>query len=165
MRRVDSAVARGYLRKLNQLLGLRVERRGVNERCADAYGAVFHCLSYELSHLVEFGGCRSPVLVPEHILAHLRGSNIGGQVDRRMAAFQAGEVFAERMPVCRKIEMFKDRIDLLKDVIIQRSGRPALTCHLGCNRLKDLRFGARVDKQIQLRLAKHIDETWGYNHA
>ena len=64
-----------------------------------------------------------------------------------------------------RLKCFRTGSSLFQYVIIQWGRRPAFAGNFGGDALKDFRFGARVNQQIQFGLAEHIDETGSYDHA
>src|ERR1041384_725486 len=54
--------------------------------------------------------------------------------------------------------MRQEVFQLFDDIIVERRDRSAFAGDLGSDALKDLRFGARIDQQALLRLAKHVYE-------
>ncbi len=103
VRNVFALILRGDLAELDQLLGLRVKRRRINQRRADPERARFHFLADKLAHLLELFRSRLFVFEADDEIAD------GGRADERSdvagnaALLEETQIFRERVPLDARI--------------------------------------------------------------
>ena len=64
---VHPVVLGGNFRERDQLVGLRKEGRGINQRRSDTERALLHCLANELAHFVELLRSRRTVFIADEV--------------------------------------------------------------------------------------------------
>ncbi len=165
VRGIDAAGCGSLLRQSNQFFGPGVRRGRVFERSGDADGAVAHGLAHEFLHLLELRGSGLNVVGAENHGAHLRGADVGSDVDASMLFFKTREVLAESAPVGSDAVVVEGFVPVANERIVQRRCGAAFAGDLGGDALKDFRWQARIDENSELGLAEHVDESGSDNHA
>ena len=99
MRGVESAVFCGGLCEDDELIGLGVNVRRVDEGAGEAESAVLHGLLDEGFHLIELGGRRSAIVVANDSFANLCGADIGADVERCALLLEAAEIAVKSGPI------------------------------------------------------------------
>ena len=115
VRVIDTAVLRGDLRQFDDLLGLRVVRRDVEEPGRKPERAVLHRLAHEVPHLVEFLRRRRAVLHSEHLPAGPGVAREEADVGRNLEVF---DVVAQRVRLVAAVQRRKDGRDPLADEVL-----------------------------------------------
>ena len=108
------------------------------QRCGDADSAVMHGVAHKGLHLLELRGRGLDFVVSEDHAPHLRGADIGPQIDAHALLFQASKVLPQRAPVGRELQVVVRELVGLDDGVVERRGRAAFSGELGGDALKDL---------------------------
>ena len=163
VRNIDAAVlARGF-GQFDQLVGRGKPARHVLQRGADPECAVRHRRFDELLHLDDLRRRRVTLAVADHIGAQATGADKAADVDRRAVLLKARKILLERPEVEHHLEAVVLRLDRGGQAIVDRCDRRALAGDFGRDALRDLAGGAVVDKDVEFRLAQHVDEA-GRHH-
>ena len=142
----------------DQLFGLGVEGRRVDERRPDAERAFFHRLANERLHARQLGGVRRAVFVAQLVHADSRRADERCDVGGDAALRDVVQVFVERRPGDVELD-----VPLLLAVQslhlgIERAHRLALAEDLERHPLLDVAERAAVLDQRFVRPAQHVDE-------
>ena len=148
VRRVEAASRAGRPRQRDQLVGLRVRVRRVDQAGGHAVRALLHRVGDEPRHPLELLRFRRALVVAHHELADLAEADVRQQVDRRLAALDRREVAGEVAPAP------------LGGRLLRRD-RSALADHLGGHALADLALGVAVGQQREVGVRVRIDEPGG----
>ena len=105
------------------------------------------------------------IVIAQHHAADLSGADVAGQIDAHALLFQTGEVLLKGAPVGRDVILIVAPAVELDDRIIQRRDGAAFARDLGRDALVNLRGQARIHQDRQFRLAQHVDEAGGDDHA
>ena len=144
--------------QLDQLLGLRVERRRINERCADAERARLHFLAHELAHLLELLRRRRLVFEADDVLANRGRADERSHVAGNAARFEITQIFRQRVPFDVVVDVFLLPQHELAHTVVHRSHRFAFAHDLGRDALANLALRTPVLNQRLVRPRKHVDE-------
>jgi hypothetical protein len=155
---VNTAERSRYFAKSDQLLGFGVVARRVDQCSRDAESAVFHGLFDEGSHLVEFGGCWSPVIVANHRLTDLGGSYKGAQVERGALLFETLEISIQGRPIDCQVIVIEERLQRSDGFFILWRDGIAFAGYFRSDALRQLAESPVVDEERHLGLAQHINE-------
>ena len=98
VRDVAAAELAGGLAERDELVRLRVRRRRVDQRAADAERALAHGLAHHVLHLLQLFGRRRDIVIADHVLAHRGGADERSDVRRNALLDQEVEILAERLP-------------------------------------------------------------------
>ena len=99
VRDVFALIFRGDLAELDQLLGLRIKRRRINQRRADPERARFHFLADELAHFIELLRRRLFVLKADDVFANRGRADERSDVAGNAALLQIAQIFRQRVPL------------------------------------------------------------------
>ncbi len=155
----------GDLAQLDQLLGGRVERRGVDERRADAERARLHFLPHERPHAFELVGRRLPIVEPDDVLANRRGADKRRDVLRHAAPLQLLEVLAQGRPGDGVLEIALRPDAPLLHLFSEGPHRVSLAHDLRRHALPDLSLRASVREERLGGPRQHVDEAGGDGQA
>ena len=147
VRDIFALIFRRHFAQLDQLIGFRIKRRRINQRCADAKRACFHFLTNEFAHLIELLRCRRFVFEPDHVLANRRRSDERGDVARDTARFEVAQIFRERVPFDLVMDVFLLAQHVLANPIVHRAHRFAFAHDLGRHALTNLALRTPVFDQ------------------
>ena len=99
VRDVFALIFRGDFAELDQLLGLGVKRRRINQRRADPERARFHFLADQLAHLLELLRRRLFVFEANDVIANRGRADERSDVAGNAALLQITQIFRERVPL------------------------------------------------------------------
>src|SRR5690606_2452868 len=137
VRDVHATVLRGDARELDQLARLRVERRRVDQRGADAERTLLHGLSHQRAHALQLIGRGRPVLVADLVDTHRRRADERRDVRRDPTLDQVLEVLAQRGPWDVVLDVTLLLEHLLLQGLVQRTHGRALAEDLERDALLD----------------------------
>ena len=120
--------------------------------------ALLHRLLDQLFHRVEFLRIRRLLVVADHVGAKAAGADKGADVDRRAILLEAREVFAERPEIEHDLEAVVGGLRRLDQRFVERRDRRSLPGNLRRHALRNLAGRSRVHKDVEFRLAEHVDE-------
>ena len=73
--------------------------RGIDQGCRNAHCALLHGLRHQRFHLLQLRRRGRAIDIAQHRFAHLSGTHVGAEIDRRAALFQAAEIAGQISPV------------------------------------------------------------------
>ena len=87
------------MRQSDQLVGLGVNVRWINQCAGEAEGAVLHGLLDEGLHLLQLGRRRGAIVVANHSFADLCRADVRADVEWRALFFETAEIAIKRCPI------------------------------------------------------------------
>ena len=160
VRDIFALVFRGDFAKLDQLFGLRVERRRVNERAANAERAGFHLLPDELAHFIHLLRRGLLVFEADNVLANRGRADKGGDVAGHTPFFEILQILDECVPrdVILDVRLLLQHV--LADAIIHRAHRLAFAHDFSRDPLPNFTLGASILNKRFSRPGEHVYESW-----
>ncbi len=146
------------MRESDELIGLRVDVRRIDESAGEAESAVLHSLLDENLHLAELGGCGSAIVVANYSFANLGGADIGADVQRCALLFEPAEIAVESGPINCKFVMVEKRLLRRDGLFILRGDGAAFAGDFRGNALRELAQRTIVEEERDFGLAEHVNE-------
>src|SRR5436190_20464733 len=104
MSHVNTAVLMRDSRQFDDLVSLSKACRNVLQGSREPERAILHRIGDQLLHLFQLGNSGWPIVIADNVLADLRRTDEGAEVDARALLFQTIEVFAQRAPIYGQVE-------------------------------------------------------------
>ena len=157
VRDIHAAALPGFSGQRDQLGGLGVGERVVDERGGKSHRAFFHGLVDERAHLGELRIGRLHVVLAQHVDPDRPGADERGDVGRNAALLQLVQVLAERRPVnvVIEVDLVTHRIGL--HLCVHRPHRD-LAHDLERDTLAQVAQRAAIDQQRLFGMREHVDE-------
>src|SRR5262249_6084790 len=107
MGNVDASILGSDASQLDQFVGRSKAIRNVLQGGAEPETPLFHSLSRQLLHGLQFFGRSRPIFLSNHVVPKTAGTNKGTQVDCWMnTLFKSLEVLRQTPPVCLQMKVF-----------------------------------------------------------
>src|ERR1700730_6936446 len=133
--------------------------RRIDQSRGDTQGPVFHGLLNERLHLLQFFVGGFAIDVTEDGFAHLRGSYIGADIQRRSLPLETLVIFVERGPIDGDVIMLERRFEFDECFFVLRRDGSSFSSYFRRNALRKLAQGTIINKERFFRLPQHVDKT------
>ena len=159
VRNVFALIFRRDFAQLDQLLGLGVKRRRINQRGADPERARFHLLPDELPHLLELFRRRLFVFEANDKIADRGRADERRDVAGDAALLEVAQIFRERAPLDLVLDVALLAHDPFLHPVVERPHRISFAHDLRRHSFADFALGTAVLDQRFSRPREHVDET------